>query len=122
MFKTYSNNLYYFFIYIYIILLYWSLLNCDQLVFLCYLERETEICALTLQQQEAIQEQTALYRQFNQLNERESVLQKELAQKRDKEKELESIVFQLWQVPSLFVMAKFDTPDQASTDFSEGFS
>lgn len=85
-------------------------------------EQENEVKTLKNRHQESIEENKALLQQFHQLNERETTLRKDLALKQEKEKELEGQVYQLWQVPSLFVMSSFDNLEDGATDLSEGTS
>ncbi|KAG5895658.1 hypothetical protein JTB14_008667 [Gonioctena quinquepunctata] len=69
-------------------------------------KRETEIKILKNRQQESISQQQALCNQFFQLNERHKKLQKDLLQLKEKEKDVETIINQLWQIPS-WIIASF---------------
>ncbi|CAG9769344.1 unnamed protein product [Ceutorhynchus assimilis] len=83
-------------------------------------KRENEFNSLKNRQQESIQIQKALFRQLGLLTERERKLQKDLEKKQKFQKELDSKIQHLWQVPSLFTMAKDE--DVITTDFSDGAS
>lgn len=81
-------------------------------------KRENEIKNLKNRQQEAIDQQKALCQQLNQLNDRHAKLRKDLSVIKEKEKDIEAKVYQLWQVPSLFVITDF-VGDDVLTDFTE---
>ncbi|KAF7274521.1 hypothetical protein GWI33_012826 [Rhynchophorus ferrugineus] len=99
--------------------------NCNIYDAMCNLvklvqKRDTEIKTLQNRQQEAMDQQRALCQQLLQLNERHSKLTKNLSQIKEKEKDIEAKVFNLWQVPSWFVITDFNTdllnefPEEAS--------
>ncbi|XP_050297034.1 SWI/SNF-related matrix-associated actin-dependent regulator of chromatin subfamily E member 1-like [Anthonomus grandis grandis] len=79
--------------------------------------RENEINTQKNRQQEFIEEHKALCQQLCQLTVREAALKRDLAVKREEEKELESRVYQLWQAPSFCVLSGFKTPDDPQTDY-----
>ncbi|XP_066248610.1 uncharacterized protein [Euwallacea similis] len=81
---------------------------------------ELELKLLRNHQEESGEIHKALCQQLKQLTERESALQKDLDQKREQERVLECNVFQLWQIPSMFVMSSFDVPEDGTG--SEGTS
>lgn len=69
-----------------------------------FLEREKEISSLKLNLHEATATHEALYNQLCSLRERENKLKNDLLLLKEQEKDMESKVFQLWQVPSWFIM------------------
>lgn len=82
-----------------------------------FAERETEIKTLKYRQNESISQQQALGNQLYQLNERHKKLQKDLLLLKESEKEMESKVFCLWQVPSWFIIT--DVSTDSVTDCNE---
>lgn len=80
-------------------------------------KRETEIKTLKYRQNESISQQQALGNQLYQLNERHKKLQKDLLLLKESEKEMESKVFCLWQVPSWFIIT--DVSTDSVTDCNE---
>lgn len=81
------------------------------------LERENEIKILRNRRQEALSQQQALNQQIYQLTERHKKLQKDLLTLKEQEKEIDTQVFHLWQVPSWFIITDFNT--DSATDFNE---
>lgn len=68
-------------------------------------KRETDIKTLQRSLKEKNSGNTALHQQYAQLKERETKLKKELASLKQQEKEMEAVTFNLWQVPSWFVIS-----------------
>lgn len=69
--------------------------------------------------QESVATQEALYSQLCSLQDRESKLKSDLVLLKDQEKQMEARVFQLWQVPSWFIMDLSSTkPETASKGFN----
>lgn len=92
-------------------------------------KRENETKILKNRQQEGVDQQKALCQQLIQLNERHVKLQKDLAQMKENERDIETKVYQLWQVPSIFIVTDLvsedpptDFTEDPTTDFSEGTS
>lgn len=67
-------------------------------------EREREVKSLRSNLQESIVMQDALCSQLWSLQERETKLRNDLILLKEQEKQMEAKVFQLWQVPSWFIM------------------
>ncbi|XP_057667817.1 high mobility group protein 20A-like [Diorhabda carinulata] len=74
-------------------------------------KRETEMKIMLNRQREFASQQQALYNQLHQLTERHKKLQKDLLLLKEKEKETESRVFNLWQVPSWFIISNDSITD-----------
>nr|CAI5863496.1 unnamed protein product [Callosobruchus analis] len=82
-------------------------------------KRETELRNLENRRQEAVSQQQALCSQLYLLNERHKKLQKDLLLLKEKEKEVEKCVYNLWQVPSWFVMTDINVIDSTTDVKSE---
>lgn len=65
--------------------------------------------------QQSIATHEALCQQLSSLKERESKLRNDLLLLKEQEKEMEMKVFQLWQVPSWFIIDKSTIRDQVAT-------
>ncbi|CAH1981499.1 unnamed protein product [Acanthoscelides obtectus] len=82
-------------------------------------KRETELRILENRRQEAVSQQQALCSQLYLLNERHKKLQKDLLLLKEKEKEVEKCVYNLWQVPSWFVITDPNATDSTTDVKSE---
>ncbi|VEN47922.1 unnamed protein product [Callosobruchus maculatus] len=82
-------------------------------------KRETELRILENRRQEAVSQQQALCSQLHLLNERHKKLQKDLQALKEKEKEVEKCVYNLWQVPSWFVITDINVTDSMTDVKSE---
>ncbi|XP_028129079.2 high mobility group protein 20A-like [Diabrotica virgifera virgifera] len=93
---------------------------CDAMTHLATLvtKREKEIKTLKNRQQEFMSQQQALCNQLHLLNERHKKLQRDLLLLKEKEKETESKVMNLWQVPSWFIINNVSSSDSV-TDCNE---
>lgn len=82
---------------------------------LIFLGREKEIKTLERNLQETIATHDALYNQLSSLKERENKLKSDLLLLKEQEKDMEAKVFQLWQVPSWYIMDLDSTKTDTST-------
>lgn len=71
-----------------------------------FLGRNKEIKGLKVNLQQSVASHEALSQQLASLKERESKLRSDLLLLKENEKEMEVKVFQLWQVPSWFIIDK----------------
>lgn len=80
-----------------------------------FLGRQREIKGLKLNLQQSAASYEALCQQLTSLRERESKLRSDLLLLKEQEKEMEMKVFQLWQVPSWFIIDKSTIRGEIST-------
>lgn len=73
--------------------------------------RESELKMLERNLEEIKSNNEALYRQLCSLRERENKLKNDLELEKKREREMEKTVFNLWQVPSWFIITNLDTID-----------
>lgn len=78
------------------------------------LERQREIKGLKINLQQSAASHEALCQQLSSLKERESKLRNDLLLLKEQEKEMEIKVFQLWQVPSWFIIDKSTIKDDVN--------
>lgn len=83
----------------------------------CILGRKNDIKFLKNRHEEALSQQHALNQQIYQLSERHKKLQTDLLLLKEEEKQIDNQVFNLWQVPSWFIITDFNT--DSTTDFNE---
>lgn len=69
-----------------------------------FIERDKEVKSLKINLQQSIATHEALCQQLSSLKERENKLNHDLLLLKEKEKDMETKVFQLWQVPSWFII------------------
>lgn len=78
-----------------------------------FLGRESEIKTLQRNLDEIKSNNEALYRQLCSLRERENKLKNDLELEKKREREMETKVFNLWQVPSWFIITDLDSATTA---------
>lgn len=81
----------------------------------CFVGRDKEVKGLKINLQQAAATHEALCQQLTSLKERESKLRGDLLLLKEQEKEMEMKVFQLWQVPSWFIIDKSTIRDEVTT-------